>query len=126
MARVTLTDDAADDLRDLDRSQQVQALRGLKKLEDAPEQRGLPLGSKASGHLTHFRQLVVGNRDPRVVYQVPESGDVVVVWVIGRRADYGVSNLSVARLEPHPDPAVRGLETVIRPLMPEDQRGRDG
>jgi mRNA interferase RelE/StbE len=85
MAEVLLTEDAREDLHDLDGAARVIVLKGLTKLQSEPEKRGSPLGSKLSGNLTTFRKLVVGDRDYRIVYRVDPDGSVVVVWVIGRR-----------------------------------------
>jgi mRNA interferase RelE/StbE len=115
MARVQLTADALEDLRDLDGSTRKMVLKALKKLEDHPEQRGEPLGARQRiGNLTGFRKLVVGDRSHRIVYQVMPNGDVCVVWVIAGRADDAVYELAVARLRMHADPEIaRGLETVL-------------
>ena len=87
MARVVLTDEAKEDLRDLDGSARRLVLRALRKLEDSLESRGAPLGSRRTGNLTGFRKLVVGDRQYRVVYRVEEDGTVCVIWVIGSRVD---------------------------------------
>ncbi|MEU8631618.1 type II toxin-antitoxin system mRNA interferase toxin, RelE/StbE family [Amycolatopsis sp. NPDC048633] len=103
MARVYLTDDAKEDLRDLDGSARKIVLKALVKLEEEPEQRGQPLGSRADGNLTTFRKLVIGDRDYRAVYRVEEDGTVVVVWVIKERADGECYELAVNRLRLHGD-----------------------
>lgn len=98
MARVVLTDDAKDDLKDFDRSTQILLLRSLKKLETEPEKRGQPLGSRDTSNLTGLRKLVVGNRDYRIVYRVEIDGTVCVVWVLGRRADAEVYQIAKSRI----------------------------
>lgn len=103
MAQVLLTDEAKDDIRDLNRSAQVQVLKALKKLETEPEKRGQPLGSRATSNLTGLRKLVIGNRQYRAVYRVEPSGDVCVVWVIGERADDACYELAMARLAVYTD-----------------------
>jgi mRNA interferase RelE/StbE len=119
VARVRLTDDAREDLRDLDGAAQRLVLKGLKKLESEPEKRGAPLGSRNDGNLTTFRKLVVGNRNYRIVYQVEPNGDVVVVWVIGRRADAEVYQLAVSRLRMYPD---RRVAQEVEQLMSDVAR----
>jgi mRNA interferase RelE/StbE len=99
MAQVLLTDDAKEDLRDLDRVAQVLVLKGLKKLQTDPEKRGHPLGSKNGTSLVGFRKLTVGDRDYRIIYRVEENGDVCVVHVIGKRADNEVYEIAKARLD---------------------------
>lgn len=98
-ARVVLLPEARDDLRDLDGAAQRIVLKGMLKLRSEPAQRGAPLGARGPGNLTGLRKLVVGNRDYRIVYDVQDDGTIVVVWVIGRRADDEVYRLAVARLE---------------------------
>ena len=101
MARVLLTSDAREDLRDLDGSARKAVLKAIRKLETDPEQRGQPLGSRTSGDLTTFRKLVVGDRDYRVVYRIEADGTVVVVWVVGRRADDECYELALSRIRLH-------------------------
>jgi len=97
VARVALTSDAREDVRDLDGHARKLVLKALKKLEDDPGNRGAPLGSQ-DGNLTTFRKLVVGDRDYRIVFRVEPDGNVVVVWVIGKRADRECYDLAVSRL----------------------------
>ena len=99
MARVVLTDDAKEDLRGLDGAARKLVAIKLKQLEDEPEKRGAPLGSRSSRNLTTFRKVVVGNRDYRIVYRVDPDGTVCVVWVIGKRSDDEVYRVALARLK---------------------------
>lgn len=99
MARVVLTDDAKEDLRNLDGAARKLVAKKLKQLEDEPEKRGAPLGSRSSSNLTTFRKLVVGDRDYRLVYRVEPDGTVCVVWVIGRSSDNEVYQMALARLK---------------------------
>ncbi|MBV9141331.1 MAG: type II toxin-antitoxin system RelE/ParE family toxin [Pseudonocardiales bacterium] len=113
MAKVLLTEDAREDLHDLDGAARLVVLKGLKKLQSEPEKRGSPLGSKLSGNLTTFRKLVVGDRDYRIVYRVDSDGSAVVVWVIGRRSDEEVYHLALSRLRLHPDEAAREFALAL-------------
>ncbi len=99
MARVVLTDDAKEDLRNLDGAARKLVAKKLKRLEDEPEKRGAPLGTRSSSNLTTFRKLVVGDRDYRIVYRVEPDGTVCVVWVIGRSSDNEVYQMALARLK---------------------------
>jgi mRNA interferase RelE/StbE len=114
MARVVLTSEAREDVRDLDGHARKLVLKALKKLEDSPNQRGEPLGSQ-DNTLTTFRKLVVGDRDHRVIFRVEPSGDVVVVWVVGKRADRQCYDLAVARLQTYAaNPALaRELQALV-------------
>jgi mRNA interferase RelE/StbE len=115
MAKVRLLPEAADDVRALDGSARRLVLKALKKLEQSPELRGAPLGSKANAQsdLMGYRKLVVGDRDYRVVYEVRSDGSVVVVWVVGARADAEVYAQARARAVAYSDPAKRTLLQAI-------------
>jgi len=112
---VSLLPEAADDIRALDGSARVLVLKALKKLETSPEVRGAPLGAKpnAQSDLTGLRKLVVGNRDYRVVYQVKSDGAIVVIWVIGKRADDEVYQTAQARVASYTDPARQAVLQAI-------------
>jgi mRNA interferase RelE/StbE len=112
MARVTLGEDP----RGLDRPVQVRALKAAKKLEQNPEQRGQPLGSRSGRNLTTFRKLVVGDRDYRIIYRVESDGSVLVVWIIGCRADEEASELAMARLRIHDSTALRELAISLEEI----------
>lgn len=116
MARVRLTEEAREDFLDLDGSTQRLVAKGLKKLESDPRLRGQPLGSRARGDLTTFRKLVVGDRQYRIIYRVEADDTVVVVWVIGRRADGEAYELAMSRLRLHARPEVRELATSLEEL----------
>jgi mRNA interferase RelE/StbE len=126
VSRVVLTDEARDDLRNLDGSARKLVLRALRKLEDAPESRGAPLGSRRTDNLTGFRKLVVGDRQYRVVYRVEADGTVCVIWVIGSRVDEECYRLAVARLETHTGgPAVREMSALLGTLWQSTSRRTD-
>lgn len=126
MARVVLTDEAREDLRDLDGSARKVVLRALRKLEDAPGSRGAPLGSRRTGNLTGFRKLVVGDRQYRVVYRVEDDGTICVIWVIGSGVDEERYRLAVARLQTHTGgPAVREMTALLGTLW-EGRGARPG
>ncbi|MDR0358262.1 MAG: type II toxin-antitoxin system RelE/ParE family toxin [bacterium] len=114
-SKVSLLPEAASDIRALDRSARILVLKALKKLETAPEMRGAPLGSRsnAQSDLTGFRKLVVGNRDYRVVYEIRPDGTVVIVWVVGKRADDEVYETAQARVASYTDPAKHAVLQAI-------------
>ena len=116
VAEVVLTEDAREDLRDMDGSARVLVLKALVKLKTNPEQRGAPLGSRTSGNLTTFRKLVVGDRDYRIVYRVEPDGTVVVVWVIGHRCDDEVYELAMSRLRMHSGEAAREMTVALQEI----------
>lgn len=113
MARVLLTSEAREDVRDLDGAARKVVLKALKKLEQDPDQRGTPLGSPG-GNLTTFRKLIVGDRDYRVVYRIERDGSVVVVWVVAKRADRECYDMAISRLQVYSDPNLaKGLKELI-------------
>lgn len=115
-ARVQLSEEAREDFLDLDGAARRIVAAGLRKLRNEPHLRGQPLGSRAGGNLTTFRKLVVGNRDYRVIYRVESDNTVVVVWVIGKRADAEAYDLAMARLRLHSDAEVRELATSLEEI----------
>ncbi|MEH6807083.1 MAG: type II toxin-antitoxin system RelE/ParE family toxin [Rhodococcus erythropolis] len=111
--KVELLIEAQDDLLALDRDQQSKVVKGLLKLEIAPEQFGAPLGSQKDSNLTGFRKLVVGNQNIRIVYRI-EKQSVVIVWVIAARAEKKCYKMAKARIDSHPDRDLAGqLESVL-------------
>jgi mRNA interferase RelE/StbE len=117
VAEVLLTEEAVEDLQDLDKSVQLQVFRALLKLEDSPEQRGAPLGSNLGGNLTGYRKLVVGRKDYRIVYRVEPDGTVAVVMVIAKRADNEAYELALARVRLHPDANIRDLAVPLESIL---------
>ncbi len=114
-ATVKLLPEAVDDLRELDGSARKIVAAGIEKLRTDPHLRGAPLGSQATSNLTGLRKLIVGNRTYRIVYRVHEDNTVVVLWVIGRRADNEVYELARARVTLYEaDPAKKAvLEQIL-------------
>lgn len=113
VARVELTDDAKEDLRDLDGAARKLVLKKLNQLHDSPDQRGEPLGSRDSGDLTTFRKLVIGDRDYRAIYRIEADGTVAVVWVIGKRSDAECYQLAISRLRLHGDQNMARIATTL-------------
>lgn len=109
VAKVVLTPAAKDDVRALDGAARKLVLKAMRKLEDRPESRGAPLGSRVGSNLTGFRKLVVGDRKYRIVYRVAADSSVCVVWVVGSRVDaecYEAARSRVAKYATDPGLAV--------------------
>ena len=121
-ARVRLTEEAREDLHDLDGAAQRIVAKGLRKLRTDPHLRGQPLGSRSGGDLTTFRKLVVGNRTYRIVYRVESDDTVVVIWVIGKRADNEAYELAMTRLRMHENATVRGLAESLHEIWDDPNR----
>jgi len=116
VAKVELTDDAREDLRDLDGSARKDVIKSLVRLRTNPEQRGEPLGNNPRGALVGLRKLVVGNRAIRIVFRVTEANQVAVVVVIGKREDSEVYAMASARLKMAGTPETLELAEVLRGL----------
>jgi len=110
VARVQLLPEAVEDLKGLDGGARKIVAAGIEKLRTDPQLRGAPLGSNLTGNLTGLRKLVVGNRTYRIVYQVGGDNTLVIVWVIGKRADSEVYGDAKARLARYTaDPVKRAI-----------------
>ncbi|MBK8461426.1 MAG: type II toxin-antitoxin system RelE/ParE family toxin [Micropruina sp.] len=106
--------EAVGDLRDLDGSARKVVAAGIQELRTDPELRGAPLGARSTANLTGLRKLVVGNRTYRIVYEVRDDGTVVVLWVIGVRADAEVYGIAKARVALYAtDPAKKAILNQI-------------
>lgn len=116
MAKVRLSEEAREDFHDLDGAAQRLVAKALKKLETDPHLRGQPLGNRPGGALTTFRKLVVGDRDYRIIYRIEPDGTVVIVWVIGKRADNEAYELAMSRIRLHSDATVRELATSLEEI----------
>ena len=99
MARVELTDDAKDDLRNLDGSVTARVLKDLKKLESNPALRGEPLGVRKTGDLTGFRKLYVGPKKGYRAVFAADGDTLAVVLVIAEREDQLCYEMAVARIQ---------------------------
>ncbi|MBY0440945.1 MAG: type II toxin-antitoxin system RelE/ParE family toxin [Mycobacteriaceae bacterium] len=98
MARVLLTDDAKDDIRDLDGSAKARVLSDLKKLETSPADRGQPLGARDMGNLTGLRKLKIGPRNAYRAVYATEGDAVAVVIVVGARSQAECYQLALTRI----------------------------
>lgn len=107
---IRLLPEAVEDLRELDGAARRIVAAGIEKLRTDPHLLGAPLGSRSTSNLTGLRKLVVGNRTYRIVYRVHDANTVVVLWVIGKRADNEVYELARARVTMYAgDPAKKAI-----------------
>jgi mRNA interferase RelE/StbE len=122
LTRVVLTPEAKEDVRDLDGSAKKLVLKAMKKLEDSPELRGNPLGSRVGSDLTTFRKLVVGDHQYRIVYRIEADGSVCVIWVVGSRVDEECYEMARSRLQLYADDTTKAealakfLEMAFAPI----------
>ncbi|HEY8414826.1 MAG TPA: hypothetical protein VIK99_03540 [Thermaerobacter sp.] len=96
---VQLYPEAAKDLERLDRSQQILAVRAIRKIAEAPDQRGKPLGHQYGWNLTGYRATYVHNKRLRIVWTVAADGTVkiAVVAAVAEPDDFFVYELAASR-----------------------------
>jgi len=97
--KVKLTDEARNDLRELDGSQRILVIKQLVKLERDPHV-GKHLGNKMGMDLTGYYKLYADKKRVRIVYSI--EGDLIEVVAIGEREDMEVYQLASRRIPPKP------------------------
>lgn len=95
---------AADDLDKLDRSQQIQVLKAIKKVAQNPLPNyeggyGKPLGNQSTSKLAGYCKIKLRKLGIRVVYGIVKEDHVMKVIVISVRADDLVYKLAEKRIE---------------------------
>lgn len=95
--KVVLTEAAAQDFRDLDKSVKDQVARQLKKLETSPEL-GEQLGRKGGLDLTGYYKLYAARKAIRIIYRIIELEVLVEVVAIGKREAMAVYLEAARRL----------------------------
>jgi mRNA interferase RelE/StbE len=94
----------------------------LVRLEEAGKDAGQPLG----GELAGWRNIIVGDRDWRIIFTMNEDETVARVWVIGDRADsecYAQATQRVAALGSD-QPGAASLAAVMLNLAKARKRKR--
>lgn len=111
MASVELIDDAFEDLKRIrDSGFLPQVLRKLVQLETNPE-----LGRTLAQQLHGYRRIRVG--DMRIIHRASADGELVVVWLCGRRRDQEAYREAARRLDAiGPDPHARTLRAALDDL----------
>jgi mRNA interferase RelE/StbE len=94
--RVELTAEASEDLDAVSKSGRLNLF--LSKLLQL-EQQGAAAGQPLRRDLMHFRKIVVGDRNWRIIFTVDPQETVATVWVIGDRADDACYCEAIRRLE---------------------------
>lgn len=94
--------EAQDDLRALDRSQQIQVLKAIQKVSANPLPQseggyGKPLGSHNGNNLTGYLKIKLLKLGLRVVYQVIREGSIMKIVIISVRDDETVYKLAKSR-----------------------------
>lgn len=95
---------ALEDLRSLDRSQQLQVLKAIEKVSANPLPNsegglGKPLGSHSGANLTGYLKIKLLKLGLRVVYRVVRENNVMRIIVISVRDDETVYKLARDRIK---------------------------
>ena len=95
---------ALEDLRSLDRSQQLQVLKAIEKVSAKPLPNpegalGKPLGSHSGANLTGYLKMKLLKLGLRVVYRVVRENNVMRIIIISVRDDETVYKLARDRIK---------------------------
>ena len=98
--------EALDDLHKLDGSQKLLVRKAIHKVcqNPLPESEGgygKPLGNKNSSQLSGFLKIKLRNAGLRIVYQLVQQDDSLLIIIIGARADDEVYTLANTRIKKH-------------------------
>ena len=104
--QIEFLEEAEKDLRRLDRSVQIQVIRGIRKVSQNPlpvQQGGYgkPLGNKDGVNLTNLLKIKFRDLGIRVVYKVEVISTVMRIIVISARTDEQVYKEARRRRENH-------------------------
>ena len=103
---IEFLEEAVKDIKKLDRSVQVQVLKGIQKVSINPlptEEGGYgkPLGNKRCVHLTNLMKIKFRELGIRVVYKVERVDEIMKIIVISARTDEQVYKEAAKRREKH-------------------------
>jgi mRNA interferase RelE/StbE len=99
---VEYTEEAATDLKELDRSQQISVLKAIEKVSTNPLPYteggyGKPLGNHLSGNLTGYMKIKLLKLGLRVVYRLVRERNIMRVIIISIRDDDTVYKMTQER-----------------------------
>ncbi|MDR1328635.1 MAG: type II toxin-antitoxin system RelE/ParE family toxin [Oscillospiraceae bacterium] len=100
--KIEYTNEAADDMRSLNKSQQIPIRAAIAKVAENPLPRsdggyGEPLGNKRGKNLTGLCKIKLLKLGIRVVYRVIRESAIMKIIVIAARADYEVYDMAYER-----------------------------
>ena len=95
--------EAEKDLKDLDGSQRILVLKAIKKIQQNPVSQneggyGKPLGNKNGNNLSGFLKVKLKSAGLRIVYKTVKVNGMMLVIVIGARADDEVYDIAAKRI----------------------------
>lgn len=96
--------EAEKDMKKLDRSMQIQVLKGIKKVSQNPLPvdeggYGKPLGNKSGTKLTNLMKIKFRNIGIRVVYKIERIDEIMKIVVVSARTDDQVYKEAAKRRE---------------------------
>ena len=101
---VEYTREAEQDLKNLDRSQQLHVLKAIKKVSSNPLPSteggyGKPLGNQVSGKLSGYMKIKLSSLGLRVVYGIEKKAGVMKIVIISVRDDSAVYKMAQQRIK---------------------------
>ena len=98
---VVLLDEVYDDLKRLDRSQQIPVIKAIIKTSQSPAPKPNGYGNPLSGNLSGFCKIKLRDAGIRVVYRYLKSSDGMLIVVVEMRADNEAYEIAEQRIEKH-------------------------
>lgn len=104
--KIEFLDEAKKDLKRLDRTAQIQVLKGIDKVAKNPVPMqdggyGKPLGNKGGSNLSNLLKIKFRDLGIRVVYKVEYTETIMRIIVISARTDEQVYRKASARRNKH-------------------------
>lgn len=101
---VEYTKEAANDLNELDRTQQLQVLKAIKRVSENPLPNseggyGKPLGNHLSAKLSGYLKIKLAKAGLRVVYRIVRSENIMRIIIISVRDDDTVYKMAQERIK---------------------------
>ena len=100
---VVLLDEVYDDLKRLDRSQQIPVMKAIIKTAQDPAPKPDGYGNPLSGNLAGFCKIKLRDAGIRVIYRYLKRAEGMLVVVVEMRADNEAYEIAAHRIEKHRD-----------------------
>lgn len=102
--KIEYIQEATADLNELDRSQQIQVVKAIRKVSANPLPNteggyGKPLGSRSSGNLTGYLKIKLLRSGIRVVYRLVIEKQIMRIIIISVREDERVYKMILDRID---------------------------
>jgi len=102
--KVEYTKDALNDLKDLDKTQQLQVLKAIKKTSENPLPNteggyGKPLGNHISSKLSGYMKIKLLKLGLRIIYCIVRKDNIMRIIIISVRDDEAVYKIAQKRIK---------------------------